>query len=148
MPNEEFRRKGVFSIKKVILSMDVEDWYHLDYFDRNKCNSNISMLDGVERYLDLLGKHNVPSTFFILSELCQSLSSNFLNTVIESGHEVASHGVSHTRPLKMGTSQFKEDLIESKNVIKGFCWKQISGYRAPCSLDRTRLELVQETGYL
>ena len=35
-------------MKNVVLSMDIEDWYHLDYFDNNLDSKNFSMLDGLE----------------------------------------------------------------------------------------------------
>ena len=33
-----------------VLSMDIEDWYHLDYFDSIECNKSYSMLDGLDNY--------------------------------------------------------------------------------------------------
>ena len=41
-------------MKKAVLSMDVEDWFHLDYFQRKFCNETYSMLDGLEKYLKVL----------------------------------------------------------------------------------------------
>ena len=34
--------------------MDVEDWYHLDYFQNLKCDRLYSMLDGLENYAQIL----------------------------------------------------------------------------------------------
>ena len=41
-------------MKKAVLTLDVEDWYHLDYFDRFECNTNNSLLDGLDEYVELL----------------------------------------------------------------------------------------------
>ena len=30
-------------MKYAVLSMDIEDWYHLDYFDARKCNTDYSI---------------------------------------------------------------------------------------------------------
>ena len=40
--------------KYAVLSMDIEDWYHLDYFAGKLPYKNISMLDGLEKYIKLL----------------------------------------------------------------------------------------------
>ena len=56
-----------YNSKTVILSMNIEDWYHLDYFDSSKCDKNYSLLDGINVYRDILQKHNIPSSFFVLS---------------------------------------------------------------------------------
>ena len=37
-----------------VLSMDVEDWYHLDYFQGAAPDRSVSMLAGLDVYLDLL----------------------------------------------------------------------------------------------
>ena len=50
--------------------MDIEDWYHLDYFDKSKCKRDYSMLDGINRYCELLDEHNIPSSFFVLGGHC------------------------------------------------------------------------------
>ena len=40
-------------MKKAILSIDVEDWYHLDYFNREECDTSYSMLVGLDVYIDI-----------------------------------------------------------------------------------------------
>lgn len=60
-------------MKWAVLSMDVEDWYHLDYFDRRQCDLSRSLLDGLEVYAEFLRERNLPSSFFVLGELAESL---------------------------------------------------------------------------
>ena len=43
--------------------MDVEDWYHLDYFDRQECDTTYSLLDGLDVYVRLLNSLSIPSSF-------------------------------------------------------------------------------------
>ena len=38
--------------KVAVISIDVEDWYHLDYFDRSACDVSQSLLDGLDVYVD------------------------------------------------------------------------------------------------
>lgn len=57
-------------MKKVVLSIDVEDWYHLDYFDRHECDTNNSLLDGLDVYIELLESLSIPSSFFCVRRNC------------------------------------------------------------------------------
>lgn len=126
--------------------MDIEDWYHLDYFDKRSCDTSQSMLDGIEHYLSFLSKHNIPSTFFILGELAKFVAKNFCLT--NDGHEVASHGWGHQRPLTMSLKEFVLDLNNSKSEIENHFNKQVIGYRAPCfSMNREYLENVSSCDY-
>ena len=51
--------------------MDVEDWYHLDYFNREECNTKNSLLDGLEEYVQLIESQSLTSSFFVLGELAE-----------------------------------------------------------------------------
>ena len=131
----------------VILSMDIEDWYHLDYFNSSDCNKNYSLLDGIDIYLQILEEHNVPSSFFVLGEIAQSLSSG-LNTIINNKNDIGSHGWDHRRPITMSNAEFNDSLIKSKQTIENIISTSVEGYRASCfSLDRERLDQVQKAGY-
>ena len=41
-------------MKSAIFTMDIEDWYHLDYFNSNQCDRKYSMLDGIDVYREIL----------------------------------------------------------------------------------------------
>ena len=58
--------------KYAILSMDVEDWYHLDYFINKNFDRSYSLLDGLDRYVELLHDFQIPSSFFILSSMLKT----------------------------------------------------------------------------
>ena len=64
-------------MKKIaLLSMDVEDWYHLDYITQRE--SDISMMDGLDCFLALAEKHNVSTTLFTLTELLKQVNQKLL----------------------------------------------------------------------
>jgi len=130
-----------------VLSMDVEDWYHLDYFSGLSPDRSSSLLDGLDVYLSLLERHAIRTTFFVLSELAEPLGDR-LRAMASAGHEIASHGVAHKRPLKMTVDAFAEDLRQSKSMLENVVQRPVEGFRAPCfSMDRTRLEEVRKAGY-
>ena len=64
-------------MKKAVLSIDVEDWYHLEYFDRRQCDTSVSMMDGLEQYLKILTDYSITSSFFVLNEIAQNQLSFF-----------------------------------------------------------------------
>src|SRR5690554_2563056 len=94
--------------KYTVLSMDVEDWYHLDYFDKNNCDQSQTTLDGLDVFLKILDEYNVRATFFVVGELIPSLVEE-INLIASKGHEIALHSYSHKRPLLMNIDEFKED---------------------------------------
>ena len=134
-------------MKKAVLSLDVEDWYHLDYFDRSECDVNNSLLDGLDVYVDFLKSMSLPSSFFVLGEIAES-RINLFKDLVKSGHDVGSHGWNHIRPMTLGIDEFRADLQRSRDVMKEINGERGFGYRAPCfSLDRERLDIVRDSGF-
>ena len=54
-------------MKYAILTMDIEDWYHLDYFNKFDCDKSYSLLDGINKYCEILGNHKILSNIFIFA---------------------------------------------------------------------------------
>lgn len=134
-------------MKVAVLSMDVEDWFHLDYFPHDACDSTQSLLDGIDVYESLLLSEGVLSTFFILGELAASLAPR-MRQLARSGNEIASHGWDHRRPLMLDLTEFREDIRRSKNELESLLGTRVYGYRAPCfSLDRPRLDILRLEGF-
>ena len=135
-------------MKKAILSLDVEDWYHLDYFNRNECETSNSLLDGVEVYTEFLSSYSLPSSFFVLGEIAEK-RIQFFKDLVDSGHDVGSHGWDHKRPMTMGIDEFSDDLKRCIGAMKQINGDKGFGYRAPCfSLDRERLDIVRDAGFI
>lgn len=130
-------------MKKIaLLTMDVEEWYHLDYISQKQ--SHISMLDGLDKFLELADIYNVPTTLFTLTGIMSQVKHR-LNQAAKSGHEIALHGTEHKRPLLMKLEEFEEDCLEGIRVIKEELGIAVDGYRASCfSLDRDRLNILKD----
>lgn len=132
--------------RTAVLSLDVEDWYHLDYFDRTRCDLSRSLLDGVEVFAAFLADRRIPSTCFVLGELAEALGTR-LRALADAGHDISSHGWDHRRPLGLSTDAFRADVTRSCQALEAVIGRRIPGYRAPCfSLDRTRLEILESLG--
>jgi len=133
--------------KYAVLSMDIEDWYHLDYFSGKETDKTYSMLDGVVNYIELLGKYDIKTTFFTLSEIADSAREIILYVAAQ-GHEIACHGKDHVRPVLKDVDVFYKEIIEAKDTLSNLIGKEVTGYRAPCySIDRERYDAVMAAGF-
>lgn len=134
-------------MKVAVLSMDIEDWYHLEYFDHRACNRSQSLLDGIHVYRDFLARYGIHSSFFVLGELIEPLR-NVLCELVMDGHDLGVHGWEHTLPMKMTIDEFSRDLRRAKKALENIIRMPVQGYRAPCfSLNRDRLDQVHAAGF-
>ena len=109
--------------KKAVISIDVEDWYHLEYFKDNLNDKLQSVIDeGTGEFLNILNKEDIKATFFVVGEIISS-KLELLGKVIKSGHEIAGHSFYHTRPLTQSIEDFK---LDSEKLIKELKLIQIS----------------------
>jgi len=67
-----------------ILGIDFEDWYHPELVKRNIKNEkhNPSVINGIDKILDLLRKHETFATFFVVVELLE-IQPEIFDKIIE-----------------------------------------------------------------
>lgn len=136
-------------VKKIAaFVMDVEDWYHLDYVDREKVDCNISVLDGMTNFANLLLDNGVKSaTFSIVGDLVNKLVPE-LQKLHAQGFELACHDWDHIRPVEKSPSLFRADTIKVKKALESITGQSIIGYRAPSyGIDRERVDILRELGF-
>ena len=134
-------------MKKAVISIDVEDWFHLDYFERSQCDESYSMMDGLDYFIDIVEKENIKSSFFVLGEIAKK-NIDFYSDLSSSGHDISSHGWNHLRPMTLSLEDFTTDINNSYEVLKKINTNKAFGYRAPCfSIDSKRLSIVEKTGF-
>ena len=109
--------------KTILLSFDIEEFdlpeeYGNSVSDESKFE--ISRL-GTERILEVVNRQAVKATFFVTSNFAEKYPE-LIKNMVEAGHEVASHGVSH--------STFEvSDLKKSRRVLEDLTGKKIVGFR-------------------
>src|SRR4030042_4565102 len=120
---------------KNILTVDVEDWYHICDIEHilprsswDRCESRI--LVNVEKILKLFHRFKVQGTFFILGYLAEK-TPEVVKMIYAEGHEIASHGYGHVQVYKQRKEEFLQDLLRSKTLIEGIFGEKVIGYRAP-----------------
>ena len=81
------------------------DWYHLDCLQSCNPDTSKSMLDGFVNYAEMLNRHGIKATFFVLGELAQQARETLLY-LDGCGHEIACHGMHHTPPTSLSPAAF------------------------------------------
>jgi peptidoglycan/xylan/chitin deacetylase (PgdA/CDA1 family) len=124
----------------ILLSFDIEE------FDMPfEYNRTISFEDqiaisraGTISILDLLDKHNVKATFFCTVTFAENIP-DLIKRIVDTGHELASHGYYH--------SDFKpEHLLMSKIKLEELSGSKITGYRMARMMPVDEKE-IQKAGY-
>lgn len=117
-------------------TVDLEEWFcsyalrsATPYEEWDRCESRITA--PARRLLELLSRHGVEGTFFVLGWVAER-HPDLIREIADRGHEIASHGYSHSLITEMSPSEFERDLERALEVIEKITGKRIDGYRAPC----------------
>jgi polysaccharide deacetylase family protein (PEP-CTERM system associated) len=118
-----------------IISVDVEDYFHVEAFarvvDRNNWGAYASRVErNTERILDLFDERQIKGTFFILGWVAERYPK-LVRRITERGHEPACHSYWHRLIYKLTPEEFREDTLRAKNCIEQAAGAPIYGYRAP-----------------
>jgi polysaccharide deacetylase family protein (PEP-CTERM system associated) len=135
---------------KAALSIDVEDWFHAANLKIGReawerCELRVER--NTMRMIEVLGACNARATFFVLgwvAEKCPQL----VRAIAAAGHEVASHGYAHEFVYSLRPSEFRSDVLRSKQYLEDLTGKPVRGYRAPSfSITEWAIPILQEVGF-
>ena len=138
-----------------IFSVDVEDYFQVEAFsgvvDRADWPGYSSRVENnTRRILDLLEKHNVRATFFILGWVADRYPG-LAREIVARGHEPACHSFWHRLVYKLSPAEFRADTLQAKTAIEQATGAEVFGYRAP-SYSVTKqslwaLDILAELGF-
>lgn len=137
------------------LSVDVEDWFQVGAFENTISRADWDGLelrvgDNVARILDLFDEAGVKATFFTLGWVAER-NRAAMQSIVNRGHELASHGYDHTRVFTLTRNQFSADIAKARAILEDASGKAVTGYRAPSfSIDARNPwahEVLAEHGY-
>ena len=116
-------------------SIDLEDWFCVHNFSKvikkeDWKKYELRVENNTRCILDLLTKHNTEATFFVLGWIAERVPE-LIREIEERGHEIASHGYSHTLLTEMTPAAFEQDLRKAIEVTKKCINSEIVGFRAP-----------------
>lgn len=139
-----------------ILTIDVEEWFHghnyLSAVPPSRWDEQPSrVVANSERCLDLLARHGVRATFFVLGWTAER-HPDLVGRLAAAGHEIACHSYRHPQVHRLTRDEFLADLDRAVAALRVVGVTQVAGYRAP-SFTLTppthgRLVDLRERGFL
>ena len=132
------------------LTVDFEDWYQGLEIPHTDWEGYEDRIESCGRLLlALLAERNVRGTFFVLGSVAER-HPHLVREIAAAGHEVATHGWSHTLVYKMTPATFRDELERSIRTLEDLSGQKIVGHRAPFfSITRASLwalEILRECG--
>jgi peptidoglycan/xylan/chitin deacetylase (PgdA/CDA1 family) len=133
--------------RRVVLSVDLDEWYHCRWatgsprarwrdtatFFREHYGTDRppgALREPTRRILDLLDRHGIRATFFVLGEVA-GFYPDLVSEIVGRGHELACHGFHHVDADLLGPDGFRRELGEAKRALSPLATRPVIGYRAP-----------------
>ncbi|WP_224447655.1 polysaccharide deacetylase family protein [Haloprofundus salilacus] len=113
-----------------ILSFDVEHWHSATLLD-GTVDSPVDRIEtSTQIVLDVLRRYDVRATFFIVGKVAEQYPE-LVSRIADEGHEIASHGHTHTPLFDLSPDTFERELTMSSDAIQEACGHRPVGFRAP-----------------
>jgi polysaccharide deacetylase family protein (PEP-CTERM system associated) len=113
------------------LTIDFEDWYQgleIPCSDWGQFEDRIGRSG--RRLLELLAAAGTRATFFILGYVAER-HPDLVREIQAAGHEIGTHGYSHTLIYRQTQAVFREELTRSVRVLEDLTGARVLGHRAP-----------------
>jgi peptidoglycan/xylan/chitin deacetylase (PgdA/CDA1 family) len=125
----------------VLLNFDIEEFdlpmeygAYLPFSEQMRIS-----IEGTQAILHLLERHQIKATFFCTATFAIN-AADLIKTMVERGHEVASHGYYHS-------SFSNDDLAASKTALEQITGKPVTGFRMARMMPVNN-KAVYRAGYL
>ena len=113
------------------MTIDFEDWYQGLEIPMSRWGGFEDRIEQSGRTtLELLGESGTRATFFVLGAVAER-HPRLVGEIAAAGHEIASHGHSHTLVYRQTKESFREELRRSIGVLEELGQAPVTGYRAP-----------------
>jgi len=119
---------------KNAFTIDVEDYFQVEGLasavDRRSWDGFRTRVGGsTALLLDMLAQHKVRATFFVLGWVARK-HPEIVRRIAASGHEVASHGMSHRLIYTQSPAEFQQETRDAKALLEDLAQRPVAGYRA------------------
>jgi polysaccharide deacetylase family protein (PEP-CTERM system associated) len=117
------------------LTIDVEDYFQVSafapYIRRDEWDTRECRVErNVQRILAMLAERDLRATFFTLGWVAERYPA-LVRSIVDGGHELASHGYGHERASDLSETAFREDVTRAKHLLEDLGGQAVLGYRAP-----------------
>lgn len=133
-----------------ILGIDFEEWFHPELIQRVITNEKKSfkVINGIDKILELLRKHETYATFFVVGEILENFPE-LLDKILNNGHEIGFHTMYHSR---LDSEGFQEKFSNELKEFSKLTNNKSKGFRAPTfSLNQESswaIDLLEEHNYI
>src|SRR5262245_38718707 len=143
------------SERRHVLTVALEDYFQVGAFNQLiQCGQwyrfETRMEKNTERTLELLDRHGIRATFFVLGWIADRYPE-LVRRVAERGHEIASKGYYHRNVRQMSPAEFREDLARTRAALEKASGTRVLGYRVAdgwfAPADLWALDVLAEEGY-
>jgi polysaccharide deacetylase family protein (PEP-CTERM system associated) len=113
------------------LTIDFEDWYQgleIPHAEWGRFDDRIVSVG--RRLLEILDRANVKATFFVLGFVAEK-HPEIVREIAAAGHELATHGYSHTLIYRQTPDVFREELKRALAAVEQVTGEKVLGHRAP-----------------
>ena len=133
-----------------ILGIDFEEWFHPELIQSVLTNEKKSfkIVNGLDKILTFLEKHDTYATFFIVGEILQKFPE-ISDKILDHGHEIAFHTMYHSR---LDSENFQENFSKELDDFAILTDNKSKGFRAPTfSLNKKSswvIDILEQHGYV
>ncbi len=137
---------------KNLISVDLEDWHTSAYLAAYVKKTDIChrITEAAYPILEVFERKGVKATFFVLGSIAEQFP-DLIKDIARKGHELASHGYSHTPLWRLTGRSFRDELRKTNRIIEDTAGIRPSGFRAPwASLDASTawaVDILGEEGF-
>ncbi len=113
------------------LTIDFEDWYQgleIPYSEWGRFEDRIEAAG--DKLLGILDDGGTKATFFMLGYVAEK-HPEIVKRIEAAGHEIGTHGFSHTLIYTQSPEVFKDELTRAINYLEDLTGKKVLGHRAP-----------------
>ena len=149
------------NLKKPVInafSIDVEGFvesnrqsFHIPDKYINQSEENREIERNTNALLEILDEVDVKATFFFIGRLARNIPG-LVKKVSGAGHEIGCHNYAHIRVFGIDKDEFREKLIEAKNLLEDVSGQRVYGFRAPdfsiTELSIWALDVLKEIGFV
>jgi len=112
-----------------LLGIDFEEWFHPELIQKYITieNHEFSVVNGIDKILELLRTHDTYATFFMVGELLD-VKPELMDKILNGGHEIAFHTMYHNR---LDAMKNKQEFVDELKKFAQLTSNKSKGFRAP-----------------
>ena len=112
-------------------TIDLEDWYQgLEIPPDAWAGFEDRLVPASRRLLQMLDHAGARATFFVLGAAAER-HPDLIREIAAAGHEIGTHGWSHTFVYRLDPASFRDELQRSMSLLASLSGRAVVGHRAP-----------------